>query len=274
MIFLKIFLVFLSCFLFRGIWSRLIDFFVREKVRETPLSIAFAVSILQQVLQPSMDRALLMPWIQMRARENSKRIWLLKLGLSSLSGFFLLGTLWSWTYFLGLRGSFIDLNFIQRMGEPPAWSLWMGDQSVTTFLALGLFGVFCALAFRRPFFGASVVAVLLFSGILSVAGGVCILLGERWGLKLLFRWKYTSEMLHHEMNWSLLWGSLVLLASAFWGRALVGVMAGFGFQNTFHPADRFVLLTVTLMLWCLIEALVSMAFYHFYWLKYQSNDIR
>ncbi len=272
MIWIKIFLVFLSCFLFRGIWSRLADYFVRKKVSEKPISKMLFFSALQQAFQASLDQALLLPWIQMRARESSKRVWLTKLGLSPLSGILLLAIIWFWIYFLGLRGTFIELNLVQTLSDPPSWVWWLGDQSISTLLVLLGFGIFSSVLLRRPFFGTAVAGVLIFSGLLSVAGGVCILVGERFGLKLLFRLKYRSEMLYREMDWSLVFGVLVMVACALWGRALVGLLSQVGFQNTFHPANRFELLTVTLLLWSVLEAFLSMAFYHFYWIKCQSND--
>lgn len=269
MIWFKFFLLFLSCFLFRGIWTRLVDFFVRKPAPESSIPKMVIYSAIQQVFQPSVDNALVIPWLQMRARENSKQVWLVKLGLSALAGFILLVLIWFWIYFLGLRLTFIELSHLQRLAEPPAWSIWLGDQSPVTFFGMAVFGIATTLFWRRPFFNVAIAGILVFAGLISVAGAIVMLLAERLALKFVFRWKHNGEMLKNEVHWSLLFSTLILAASILWGRWLVTLVSQLGFENTFHPADRFELLTVTLLLWSLAEVVVSMAFFHFYWLKYR-----
>lgn len=222
-------------------------------------------SSVQQVLQSSVDNALLLPWIQMRAREQSKRVWLVKLGLSSLSGFVLLAIIFGWTYFLGLRGHYLELTQLQSLAEPPVWALWLGESSWFHLAVFSVIGVLGALVWRRPFFGVAMTAIFLFTGLLSVAGAVSWLLGERLGLKLVFWKRYQSEMLRNEVPWSLAFTVLVILGSIFIYRPVVGSLL---------PVDRFVLFGVTLLLWTLLEVFLSMAFYHFYWLKYKTNEQR
>lgn len=274
MIWLKIFLLFLSCFLFRGVWSRLWASFFRKAAPESPIFNGVLYSALQQALQSSVDHALLQPWIQMRARETSKRIWLVRLGLSSLAGFILLLMIFAWAHFLGLRGTFIEISQFQRLSEPPIWLLWMGESSLVQLFTFAIFGVLGSLIWRRPFFGVAFVAVFIFTGAISIAGGVSWLLGERLGLKLVFWRRHQSEMLKNEVEWSLFMTGLTIFGSVVCGRALVEVLTQFGFSSSFIPSERFTLLLVTLLLWTVIEVFVSMAFYHFYWLKYKANEQR
>lgn len=272
MIWFKIFMLFLSCFLLRGIWSRLWVSFFRKPAPESPILSGVLFSMSQQILQPSVDHALLQPWIQMRARETSKRIWLVRLGLSSLAGFIILGMIWSWSYFLGLRGTFIELSQLQRLAEPPLWILWMGESSSVQLGVFAFLGFLGALIWRRPYFGVAFVAVFLFTGILSIAGGATWLLGERLGLKLIFWRRHQSEMLKNEVGWSLVFTVLTVLATSVFGRASVEMLTEAGFSSSFQPVDRYLLVTVTLLLWTFLEVFVSMAFYHFYWLKYKANE--
>lgn len=269
MIWFKIFLVFISCFLFLGIWTRLFASAQTPSVKNASLSKAFFLTLLQQILQPSLEQSLAQPLLQYRSRELSYRYFLLKVALAGLCGFPMILILWTWIYFLGLRGTFIEMFQIQTLSEPPLWSMWLGEVEWPQQLGLFLIGFIGTALVRRPFFAVSFVGVLTFGGVISIYGAVIALLGERCGLRWVNFKKLGELSPRKELVIALVLSIFMGVIFVLVGQPLVQLLVQLGLPLTFKPEDRLALITTALVLHLALESLVSLVIFHFYWLRYK-----
>lgn len=246
-----------------GLW---IFFLLSRAVWEKLVRAADNIPVLHDLLVPTDDRGLVRAFCLYVWSELSRRIWLVRLALSSVHGSLFLLMQMIVIYQLGMRGFINDLSPVIRAESPADWIFFFGDPAVLNLSAMFALGLFLTLLFVRPLLVSTLALMLMFTGVLSVAGAFAMLVAERLAIHLIFFFAFRDRVKLMDLVPVVSVSAVTGVFAIFWSRDFMlswGDLLGIA---AFKPWDRFALLTFALVFVGVIETAVRCAFYHFYFI--------
>lgn len=227
----------------------------------------------QALLRPHFENHLLRHRILLSMRVEDRRTWLFALGASWLAGLLVLAALALLAHFSSYLNAFTWMWAGARRLEPPVWMFWLGDARASGLL-------FCALLGFLPSFvtgwggWAWVLAPAgLFPGILSIAGGWSLVLGERLGLWVRACCLEGDRAIRKDLLIRTGLALFFVVLSLATGSLLRDALREFFQEPGFNPWMRFVEWSAGLALFCAAETLSALIVFHFYFRAVRSEEV-
>ena len=215
---------------------------------------------------PVVGRGADLAWFDYESRAMPRRLWLLSLALSSVSGLLYVLIPAVIVYQLSMHNVFIELSRFGMMTTPPDWLFWLADARPTAVLALAGAGAVLGLTFRSPYMVGTLSWILLFPGFLSLTGFIALQLGERLGLKLWRVIRYGRRSQEGRRDWtiSFLLQLVALFLALYFTPVVQDIIAPFLGGDNFNAFWRFIQAYVLLVIWVSVEVILAMGIFHFY----------
>jgi|GEM_PF-6542882 hypothetical protein len=195
------------------------------------------------------------------------------------------GVLWQVILVLLLYFLFFQLGLVAYIsgiwrsdsGEMPVWIFWLGSSRVEQ---LGMYGVLAWLlthlvgpwGFYIGFIGVWLFFML---GFLAGPGALVLLLALRTGLQT-HTWRKVKPLWLYPRDW---WGGIALgvllsVGSLFLSKVVWDNLTYIFQVDVFRLDQRLPILALSYAWWSVLIALVSLLYYHFYWLLAVRNKYR
>lgn len=239
-----------------------------NRVWESPhFHILIPKAILTSPLYVHFENFILTRLLRSRIQHESRRTWLLSLGISWLAALVPLVFFAVAAHFVSYLGVWTWMWAPARAPEPAMWVFTLGEARLPGLLLCGLVGLIPALVTGYGGWMWILAPAVLFPGILSLPGAWMMIFAERLALWLRFplitRDKFARQDLLSRAVVALMALLILVSTGPIVRDVLVSLTAG---ENAFDPNLRFIQFGLGLAFYTAIETVLALTLLHFYFL--------
>ena len=196
---------------------------------------------------------------------GQRRPWLFHLALNWVIGILLFAGLAILSHVLSYWNLWTWLWSPVREVEPAGWIFWLGEANLWPLVFCGLIGFLPSFVTGWGGWMWIFVPAALFPGVLSLPGAWMMIFAERFGLWCRAFFSFRGSQERKDLSVRLLLSFIFVCLVAIAGPSLRGMIQAFLPADGFNPDLRFIQSGVGLCILVVIETVISLILFHFYY---------